>query len=178
MSRAKSTAIIAVRGLSAAHTRGWLSLGDWRCRCALGRSGVVARKHEGDGGSPRGSWRLAGVYYRADRMRRPRTGLPLRQLRPDDGWCDAVGDRNYNRAVRHPYPASAERLWRDDHLYDLVVVLDHNRQPRRRGGGSAIVLHIARPDRAPTEGCVAVSAGDLLFMLARLHRGARLRIAC
>jgi hypothetical protein len=90
------------------------------------RAGCRARKREGDAATPIGRWRLRAVFYRADRLPRPRTGLPVRALRPLDGWCDAVGDRNYNRWVRHPYPASAEKLWRSDSLYDLIVILDHN----------------------------------------------------
>jgi L,D-peptidoglycan transpeptidase YkuD (ErfK/YbiS/YcfS/YnhG family) len=117
------------------------------------------------------------VLYRPDRLKRPRTGLPTRPLRPDDGWCDAVGDRNYNRHVRHPYPASAERLWRSDGVYDVIVVLDHNTRPRVRGAGSAIFVHLARPDLTPTEGCIALSRRDLLLVLAKLGRGTRLAVA-
>ena len=109
-------------------------------------------------------------------MRRPRTGLPVRPIRPDDGWCDAPADRNYNRAVRHPYPASAERLWRMDHLYDVVVVLRHNWRPRVRAGGSAIFVHLARSGYAPTEGCIALKPGHLLRLVQRLRPGARVRV--
>src|SRR5262249_38999734 len=111
-----------------------------------------------------------------DRVRRPATGLPVRQIRPDDGWCDAPKDGNYNRPVRHPYPASAERLWRTDGLYDVVVVLDHNQRPRVRGGGSAIFMHIAHPRYTPTEGCIALKREHLLRLLSRLGVGAAVRV--
>jgi L,D-peptidoglycan transpeptidase YkuD (ErfK/YbiS/YcfS/YnhG family) len=116
------------------------------------------------------------VLYRPDRMMRPRSGLPTRALRPDDGWCDAVGDRNYNRRVRHPYPASAERLWRSDHVYDAIVVLDYNTRPRVQGAGSAIFIHLARPQFQPTEGCIALARRDLLLLIARLGPHTRLSI--
>jgi L,D-peptidoglycan transpeptidase YkuD (ErfK/YbiS/YcfS/YnhG family) len=135
-----------------------------------------ALKQEGDGATPRGHWHLVRVLYRADRVRRPRTALPVATLRPDDGWCDAPDDRNYNRPVRHPYGASAERLWRDDRLYDVVVVLDHNHCPRIRGRGSAIFLHLARPGFAPTEGCIAVSEPDMRRLLAGAGPRSGLRI--
>lgn len=134
------------------------------------------RKREGDGATPFGSWRMLRVLYRADRIRRPQTGLPVRPMRLDDGWCDEPGDRNYNRPVRHPYPASAERLWREDNLYDIVVVLDHNQVPRVRGGGSAIFMHVAGPAFAPTAGCIALRRGDLVRVLRRLGRRAKVRI--
>ena len=89
-----------------------------------------------------------------------------------DGWCDDPVDRNYNRRVRHPYPASAERLWRSDHLYDLVVVLGYNDRPRVAGRGSAIFMHVAGPGFAPTEGCVALRLPDLKRLLEEVPRGA------
>ena len=158
-------AVITVRDLCSSATRGYVQFGWLALPCALGRSGLKARKVEGDGATPRGSWRPLRVLYRADRVRRPRTGLPVRAIRPDDGWCDHVSDRNYNRSVRHPYAASAEHLWRRDDLYDIVVVLDHNVMPRIQGHGSCIFMHIARPDLAPTAGCIALARSNLLRLL-------------
>jgi len=152
-------------------TRGWLKLGNLMFPCALGRTGVRVRKREGDGATPAGVWPLLCVLYRADRVRRPRTVLPTRALSRDDGWCDAPGDRNYNRLVMHPYPASAERLWRADGLYDVLVVLDYNERPRVRGRGSAIFMHVAQPHFAPTQGCIALTQVHLVRLLERL--GAR-----
>jgi len=101
----------------------------------------------------------------------------VRAIKPDDGWCDATGDRNYNRWVQHPYPASAERLWRKDALYDVIVVLDHNRRPRVQGAGSAIFMHLARPGYRPTEGCVAFAHRHLLLVIAAARRSTRVVIA-
>jgi L,D-peptidoglycan transpeptidase YkuD (ErfK/YbiS/YcfS/YnhG family) len=135
------------------------------------------RKREGDGATPAGAWRVRGVLYRADRVRHPRTALAIQPMRRDDGWCDAPADRNYNRLVKHPYPGSAERLWRADGLYDVLVVLDYNERPRVRGGGSAIFVHVARPDYAPTEGCIALARRHLERLLERLGRRAALSVA-
>lgn len=165
---------IRVTALSSGESRGWLWDGERRYPVALGRSGRRVLKREGDGATPIGSWRALEVLYRPDRVWRPTTGLPVRAITPQDGWCDAPDDRNYNRPVRLPYPASAEALWRDDHLYDLVVVLDHNQCPRVRGGGSAIFMHIARAGFLPTEGCIALCGGDLELLVRRLHCGARI----
>ena len=101
-----------------------------------------------------------------------RTALPLRSIGVLDGWCDDPLDRNYNRRVRHPYPASAERLWRSDHLYDLVVVLGYNDRPRVAGRGSAIFMHVAGPGYAPTAGCIALRLPDLKRLLEEVPRGA------
>jgi len=174
--RGRAASTVAVLGLSAAATRGIVRLGSLALPCALGRNGRRVRKREGDGATPVGCWRIAGVLYRADRVRRPRTRLPVRPIVQSDGWCDAPTDRNYNRLVRHPYPASAERLWRPDNLYDVIVVLSHNSRPRVRGGGSAIFMHVAKSGYAPTEGCIALRREHLLRLAQRFGVGARVHV--
>lgn len=163
---------LAVRRRSGSDTRAWLQYGPFRWPCALGRSGIRALKREGDGATPRGRHALAFVYYRADRERHLACRLDLLRLAPNFGWCDAANDANYNRPIRHPYPRSAERLWREDALYDLIVVLAYNIRPRVRGCGSAIFLHVARDDLRPTEGCIALEARHLRRLLVAL-RGRR-----
>lgn len=152
---------------------GWLDLGGAKVRCALGPAGVVpgAEKREGDGASPAGVWPIRRVLYRPDRGPPPETALPVAAIAEDDGWCDAPDDPAYNQPVKLPYPASAEQMWRDDHLYDLVVVLGHNDDPPVAGLGSAIFLHLAKPDYAPTHGCVAVRRADLEALLRQARPG-------
>ena len=166
--------VMKVGALSASSRRGHVQIGTSALPCALGRAGSRAIKREGDGATPIGVWPIRCVYYRADRIRRPVCGIPVHAIRPNDGWCDATGDRNYNRPVRHPYPVSAERLWRDDHVYDIVVVLGHNDRPRKRGCGSAIFMHLARDGYTATEGCVAMREQDLRRVLATVRRQSRL----
>ena len=137
---------------------------------AIGRGGIRALKREGDGATPAGRFPLRQVLYRGDRMPRPRTVLPLRAIRAGDGWCEDPADRNYNRLVTLSARSTADRLKRDDHLYDLVLVLGHNDRPRVRGLGSAIFVHLARPRYAPTAGCIALSRHDLLMLLRQVRR--------
>jgi L,D-peptidoglycan transpeptidase YkuD (ErfK/YbiS/YcfS/YnhG family) len=168
--------VFAVLARSASTPIGLMKVGNLFFRCALGRAGCVTRKREGDGATPRGILPVRGVFYRRDRVPRPRTALPTRAIQPNLGWCDASGDRNYNRIVTLPYEASAERLARADRLYDIVVVLGYNDYPRKRGLGSAIFLHVAQPNFAPTEGCVALRRADLTRLLAHLSPGDRIRV--
>ena len=144
--------------------------------CSLGSSGIRRNKREGDLATPAGTWCMRRVLYRADRLMRPRTGLPVRAISPDDGWCDDPLSRDYNRPVRLPFAASHERLWREDRLYDLVVVLDHNDHPPVSGAGSAVFVHVQRPDKGPTHGCVAFRLTDLQRLLAFCNRSTRLVI--
>ena len=161
-----------------AYADGRLDLADRRVRCALGRSGVIAAadKREGDGASPAGTWPLRLVLFRPDRGDAPATRLPTRALNPSDGWCEAPLDKNYNRLVALPHGDLADRLWREDHLYDLIVVLGHNDSPVVAGAGSAIFLHLARPNFGPTQGCVALARPDLEALLALAAPGDALAI--
>lgn len=149
---------------------GFLQFGGLRFRCALGKGGVLpeADKREGDGATPLGRYPIRQVWYRADRLgQAPQTRLPLRALKPEDGWCDDTGDLDhYNRHVTLPYPGSHEKLWREDHVYDVIVELGHNDDPPVPGMGSAIFMHVARADYSGTEGCVALALADLLALLA------------
>jgi L,D-peptidoglycan transpeptidase YkuD (ErfK/YbiS/YcfS/YnhG family) len=158
--------VITVHARTLGDQLGWLSAGPLWLACALGRGGRRALKCEGDGATPIGAWPMRRVLYRADRVARPRTLLPVSPIGPNDGWCDDPRDRNYNRPVRLPYPAGHEQMWRKDHLYDLVVVLGYNDGPRSRGRGSAIFMHLAAPDFAPTAGCIALREADLRSLLA------------
>ncbi len=137
-------------------------------RCALGKGGLVAAtaKREGDGGTPVGALPLRRVLYRADRGATPQAAVPVEPLAPDEGWCDDPGHADYNRRIRLPHPARHEVLWRDDGVYDVIGLLGWNDAPVQRGRGSAIFLHVARPDYAPTEGCVALAERDLRQLLA------------
>ena len=146
--------------------------------CAIGRSGLIEALHkrEGDGASPRGVWPIRGALLRPDRLSAPQTALPWRWLRPSDGWSDDPADPSYNRPVSHPHPFSAERLWRDDSLYDVIVILGYNDNPAIPGRGSAIFLHVA-PEGGTTAGCIAIARPALLTLIDSLAPGDTLEIS-
>ncbi|EWY40513.1 hypothetical protein N825_35140 [Skermanella stibiiresistens SB22] len=146
-------------------------------RCALGRGGIRADKREGDGASPVGRFPLRRVLYRADRMAAPVTRLPVAPIAADDGWCDAPADPAYNQPVKLPFAASHEEMWRGDGLYDVVVVIGHNDDPIVPGEGSAVFMHVAKPDYEPTAGCVALALSDLLTLLRDCRPGDALSIS-
>jgi L,D-peptidoglycan transpeptidase YkuD (ErfK/YbiS/YcfS/YnhG family) len=137
-----------------------------RVRCAIGRSGIRADKREGDGATPAGRFALREAMYRPDRLAPPPTRLALRPLAETDGWCDDPADAAYNRLVRLPHPARCEALWREDVLYDLLIVVGYNDDPVEPERGSAIFIHVAKPGYAATEGCVALALPDLLDLAA------------
>ncbi len=159
------------------YRNGHLTWPNGAARAAIGRGGVSANKKEGDGATPAGIFPLVSAFYRADRVSPPpRSDLPLHALSPSDAWVDDPGDRNYNSLVSLPYPAHAEPMWLDDPIYDLLVVIGYNIAPVVPGAGSAIFLHIARPDFSPTAGCIAIERAALIRLMPLLGPGSSVAI--
>jgi len=167
---------IHVRAINGRATTGVLTAGNLRVRCAVGRGGLKVLKREGDGGTPKGEWPLRRLILRPDKLRFVTHQLPCRFLKPDDGWCEAPDDPRYNQPVKLPYGAVSDHMWRQDDLYDAIVVLGHNDRPRRRNFGSAVFFHVARPDFGPTAGCVAVAKADIRKILKLVGPKTRMRI--
>ncbi len=165
---------ITVRPSGVIYTADW---GAGARRCAVGRGGMGEKRREGDGVTPAGRWPLRRVLYRADRLEAPISPLQVQRIEPDDAWCDIPGDDNYNSLVRLPHATLDERLWRDDHVYDVLAVVGFNDAPVVQGKGSAIFVHLARDDFAPTAGCVALALDDLLAALAQFCPRDRLIVA-
>jgi L,D-peptidoglycan transpeptidase YkuD (ErfK/YbiS/YcfS/YnhG family) len=169
---------LAVRARPGHPSQGLMNVCGTVFPCALGRGGITAGKREGDGATPLGPMRILSGYFRADHFADARrTRLPMAPISPTLGWCEVPDDRNYNRPVRMPYRSSHERMLREDRLYDACLVLDWNIRPRRRGRGSAIFFHLARPGFTPTKGCVAVAAATMRRLLPMLSRRTVLRVA-
>ena len=167
---------MTARFVDLVYAAGCLSWPGGAARAACGRGGVRVGKREGDGASPAGTFPLIEAYYRPDRLARPATALPLAALSPADAWIDDPDDPLYNRLAALPYPARHERMWREDALYDIVVLIGYNTDPPVPGRGSAIFLHVARPDFAPTEGCIAVGCDVLAAVLGLLGPGSAIAI--
>jgi L,D-peptidoglycan transpeptidase YkuD (ErfK/YbiS/YcfS/YnhG family) len=167
---------IRIRAAAGDPRRGWLTAGGQTIPVALGRGGIKANKREGDGGTPKGSFRPRQLWWRPDRHPRPRTFLAVRAIGPEDAWCEDPSSRHYNQPVRLDRAHGGDRLKRDDHLYDFIVEIDHNSAPRIKGRGSAVFLHLARANFGPTAGCVAMTKSAMLRLLQRLGPGTKILI--
>jgi L,D-peptidoglycan transpeptidase YkuD (ErfK/YbiS/YcfS/YnhG family) len=159
---------VTIRPSAGNPRRGWLTGSGLAIPVALGRGGIRANKREGDGGTPRGTFRPRQLWWRADRHTRPQTHLHVRPIRPEDAWCEDPADRHYNRPLRSTSGNGGDRLTRADHLYDFIVEIDHNTRPRIAGRGSAVFLHLARENYAPTAGCISMTKAAMLHLLRRL----------
>src|SRR3954453_18617392 len=166
--RDRPSRMIRVHRAAGDPRRGGLSVDGWTVPVALGRGGILANKREGDGGTPKGTYRPLQLWWRADRHPRPRTYLPVRPIRPEDAWCEDPRDRHYNQPIRLIRDQPGDRLMREDHLYDFIVEIDHNAGPRVAGRGSAVFLHLARPNFSPTAGCVSMTKSAMLRLLRRM----------
>ncbi|MDE2243487.1 MAG: L,D-transpeptidase family protein [Bradyrhizobium sp.] len=167
---------IRIRTAAGNPRRGWLAAGGLTVPVALGRGGIRADKREGDGATPRGIFRPLRVWWRADRHPHPKTLLPVRAIRSEDAWCEDPSSGNYNRPLRLKRDSRSDRLMREDRLYDFIVEIDHNTSPRVAGRGSAVFLHLARPDFSPTAGCVSMTRSAMLRLLERLGPQTRIVI--
>ena len=167
---------LSVRAAPGSRTRGWLTAGPLAFPVALGRGGILANKREGDGATPRGTFRLKRLWWRADRDPRPATALPVRRITAQDAWCEDPDDRHYNQPIRIPPDRPGDRLRRDDQLYDFIIEVDHNTRPRVARRGSAVFIHVARPDLAPSAGCVTMPKARLRGLLRKLGPGTRIVI--
>jgi L,D-peptidoglycan transpeptidase YkuD (ErfK/YbiS/YcfS/YnhG family) len=168
--------VLTVQADSADSTLGWATLGDRRWRCVVGAGGVREDKVEGDAATPAGEYPLRRIYFRNDRLVLPKVQLPTRPIVEHDGWCDDPRSPAYNRLVRIPNEWSHEKMWREDGLYDLLVVVGYNDSPPEGEWGSAIFLHIARDDLGPTQGCVAFARDDLMELVTLLGPETRLNV--
>ena len=171
---ARQVAAVTIHTAAGTPNRGWMRFLGNVMPVALGRGGILANKREGDGGTPRGTFRPRRLWWRADRHVRPRTLLPVRPIGLEDAWCEEPADRRYNQAIRLSGSQGGDRLRRDDHLYDFIIEIDHNTRPRIAGRGSAVFLHLARENFGPTAGCVAMTRPAMLRLLQRI--GPRTRI--
>jgi L,D-peptidoglycan transpeptidase YkuD (ErfK/YbiS/YcfS/YnhG family) len=166
--RDRPLSALRVRPAAGNPRRGWLTADGWTAPVALGHGGILANKREGDGGTPRGTFRPLQLWWRADRYPRPWTLLPTRPIRPEDAWCEDPQDRHYNQPMRLGCDQGGDRLMRDDHLYDFIIEINHNSAPRVAGRGSAVFLHLARSNFSPTAGCVSMTKSSMLRLLRRM----------
>lgn len=167
---------ITVRRSPVDRLRAVVRYGPVTLHAALGRGGIVSFKREGDGATPRASMAVLSGFRRAGMLTPDRSGVALQRMNSKDGWCDAPDHAAYNRHVRLPFSASHETLIRDDVLYDFGFVLDWNITSRKRGAGSAIFLHVAKPGFPPTQGCIALQRRDLQRLMPYLRRGTVVRV--
>ena len=145
-------------------------------RCSLGKNGVTKNKVEGDKCTPSGIYRLKQVFYRADRIKKITTNLKKIKIKKNMGWCNDSSSKKYNHLIKIPNKFSHEKLYRKDHIYDIIVVLNYNMNPVIKKKGSAIFMHIAKKNYSKTLGCIGLKKNDLLKILNKVKKNNKIKI--
>jgi len=145
-------------------------------KCAVGKNGITNNKIEGDGCTPEGNYYISQIYYRKDKVVLPSSNIPAIAIAKNFGWCDDINSGSYNKIITFPFTPSAEILFRDDNIYDIVCVINYNQDPIIKNKGSAIFLHIAKQGYLGTEGCIALNKEDLISLLTEITSTTNIRI--
>ena len=148
----------------------------YKIKCCIGKSGISSMKKEGDLSTPKGIFKLGSLYYRKDRINTHKCKIKKRILLKKMGWCNDSKSKNYNKEIKFPFKYKAERLYRKDGIYDLLINIKYNFRPVIKKKGSAIFLHLSDDRYKPTEGCVAITKKDFLKILPLITKDTKISI--
>jgi len=155
---------------------GYLNYKNFKFRCALGKNGIKKKVKEGDFITPKGKYKLIKIYYRPDRIKKINSPLKKIKIKKNMGWCDDVNSKYYNKQIKINDKISHEKLYRNDNVYDIIVVLNYNLNPIIKGKGSAIFLHVAKKNYSKTQGCIALKKNELLNLVSKIKKNTQIKI--
>lgn len=145
-------------------------------RCSIGKSGIKKKIKEGDNITPKGIFKILKIYYRSDRIKKFSTDIKIIKIKKNMGWCDDPKSSLYNKEIKLPFNYSHEKLYRNDHLYDIVMPINYNMNPTVKNKGSAIFLHLAKKNYTPTKGCVGLRKVHLLKILKIIKPNTKIKL--
>ena len=155
---------------------GFLKYKNLKFRCALGKAGINKKKIEGDNITPRGTFKIIKIYYRADKLKKIKTFIKKIKIRKNMGWCDDPNSRFYNKQIKLPNKLKHEILYRKDNIYDIICIINYNMNPTIKNKGSAIFLHIAKKKYQKTKGCIALKKNDLIKLVSLIKKNTKIKI--
>ena len=155
----------------------YLSLGDYKVKCAIGKRGISNKKKEGDLTTPKGVYRIKGIFYRKDKVKKLKSIIKKKVIKKNMGWCDDPKSKDYNKLIKYPFKYNSEKLFRSDNIYDIIVVLDFNMNPTKKNKGSAIFIHVAKKNLSPTKGCVAIKKKELKKIVRLMSKKVKIIIS-
>ena len=153
-----------------------LHFSNYKIKCAIGKRGISRKKREGDGCTPKGAFKFKYLLYRKDKIFKIRSHLKKIVIKKNMGWCDDSSSNSYNKLIKFPFIHSAEKLYRKESIYDVILVINYNLKPIVKDKGSAIFLHIAKKNYSPTKGCLAISKKDMKLLLTFINKKTKLII--
>ena len=153
-----------------------LFLDQYKIKCSIGKRGIGTKKKEGDKITPKGKFKIKAILYRKDRISNFKSKIMKLSIQKNMGWCDDPHSKHYNKLIKFPFKYSAEKLYRNDNIYDIILVLNYNFNPIRKGKGSAIFIHVAKKNYKKTLGCIAISKKDLKKIIKKINKGTTVNI--
>ena len=152
----------------------YLTYGDYKVKCAVGKRGIGEKKREGDLITPKGVFKIRGIFYRKDKIKILKTKIKKIIINKNMGWCDDPKSNKYNKLIYYPFKFNSEKLYRRDSSYDIVISLNFNTNPVKKNKGSAIFLHVSKKNFSPTEGCVAIRKSQLIKIVKTLKKNSKI----
>jgi len=156
---------------------GYLNYKNLKYRCALGKSGIKKKKKEGDNVTPSGVFKIIKIYYRADKIKKIISPIKKIQIKKNMGWCDDSKSNFYNQQINLPSKFGYEKLYRNDNLYDLIIVINYNMNPIIKNKGSAIFIHVAKNYYKKTKGCIALKKKNLIELISSIKKNTKIKIS-
>ena len=153
-----------------------LQIDEFNFKCCIGKNGLTFKKKEGDQKTPKGIFKIENLYYRKDRIKKPKTLLKCIEIKKDMGWCDDINyEKKYNKLLKINNKIRHEKLKRKDHKYDLLIPIKYNFLKPIKGLGSCIFIHLTN-NYKPTAGCIALKKKDFLIMLKLINKNSKIKI--
>ena len=156
---------------------GYLNYKNLKYRCALGKGGIKKKKKEGDNITPSGVFKIIKIYYRPDKIKKIISPIKIVQIKKNMGWCDDSKSNFYNQQISLPSKFGYEKLYRNDNLYDLIIVINYNMNPIIKNKGSAIFIHVAKNYYKKTKGCIALKKKDLIELISLIKKNTKIKIS-
>ena len=150
---------------------------EFKFKCSVGKKGFSKNKIEGDYKTPVGIFDLGYIYYRSDRIQKPKSEIKICKIKKNMGWCDDPNSRHYNKLIKikKNLKSSYEKLYRNDSKYDLFILIKYNYKKVRKNKGSAIFLHLTN-NYSATKGCVAIKKKDFLILIKLINKKTKIKL--
>ena len=148
---------------------------EFEFKCCIGACGFTSDKYEGDKKTPTGLFSLGDLYYRSDKVQKPKTKLRCIKIQKNMGWCNDINSKFYNKEIKIKKKVKYEKLFRNDYKYDYLIPIKYNWRKPKKNKGSAIFIHLTR-NYKPTVGCIALSLKDILILVKLIKKNTKIRI--
>lgn len=153
-----------------------LKVGDFFLKCSIGKNGLSSKKKEGDKTTPKGLFSLGKLYYRSDRLKKPKTKINTKIITRKMGWCDDPKSNFYNKEIKiTKKKISYEKFFKKSSSYNYLIDINYNKKKTIPFAGSAIFIHLTK-NYKKTAGCIALKEKDFLILAKLIKKKTKIKI--